>query len=136
MSSKTPVVIVSGNFTSGEGKFGNFTARTVDGDTLFIHKKLMEAAGWTAENAPKDADFPFYALAGKKEINTRDEDGNLTDIKAMRLQALSVYKDELDLANAVNAGFRLQLAVQKNREEIVSASGLTQQSVNRLLELA
>lgn len=136
MSSKTPVVIVSGNFTSGEGKFGNFTARTVDGDTLFIHKKLMESAGWNAENAPKDADFPFYALVGEKEINTRDEDGNLTDTKTTRLQALSVYKNEEALANAVNAGFRLQLAVQKNREEIVSASGLTQQSVNRLLELA
>lgn len=125
--------IISGAFTSGEGKKGNFTARDANGEQIFIHKKTMESLGWL-EN--KDITFPFYAITGEKEINTRDANGELTDTVVKRVQALSIFKTEDDMLNAYTSGERLAIKAKSLVQATAKASGLTQSAIDALLAVA
>ena len=69
-------LITSGKFANGEGQRGNFTGYNAKGNRIFIHKAQMENLGWT-----KDSDVkPFYALIEERDIQTRDVNGELTDV--------------------------------------------------------
>jgi hypothetical protein len=125
--------ILSGSFTSGEGKLGNFTAYNANGEKIFIHKRTMESLKWLT-NA--DVKFPFYAITDDKEINTRDKDGQLTEVKATRLQALSVFETEDAMTDAFTSSERLAIKAKAKVQSVAKASGLNDAAIDALLSVA
>lgn len=125
--------INSGKFTAAEGSKGNFTGYNAKGERIFVNKLQMAGIGCS-----KDADvkFPFYALIDIKQINTRDEDGVITDVKVDRLQALSVFKTAAELTQAVNADVMLEISAAAELKTAATAAGLNDTAVNSLLALA
>jgi hypothetical protein len=131
--SKQMSEIHSGNFSKGDKAQGNFTGYTSDGEKFFINKALLASTGWT-----KDADvkFPFYAITASKDIQTRDENGELTDTLVKRNQALSIFKTEDEMINAFNSSARMQIKAKVNLAQVATASGLSTSTINSLLENA
>jgi hypothetical protein len=125
--------ILSGKFSTGADSKGNFSGYNAGGERIFIHKSQMESVGF---NTADDVKFPFYALIANKPIQTRDANGEITDVVVDRLQALSVFKTANELTTAVNADFALNLDAAKARKEMATAAGLNEESVNTLLQLA
>lgn len=125
--------ILSGKFATGDKQQGNFTGYNAAGERIFIHKAQMESLGFIVD---KDITFPFYALIDIKPMQTRDEDGKLTNVLTDRLKALSVFKTAEALTAAVNADFALSLDAAKARKEMATAAGLNEASVNTLLQMA
>ncbi len=124
--------ILSGKFANGEGQKGNFTGYNAKGQRIFIHKAQMEALGWA-----KDADVqPFYALVDEKDIQTRDANGELTDVLVKRLQALSVFKTQEELVDALNADAKIEVAAALDLKATASSAGLTDTQLNSLLAVA
>lgn len=121
--------VISGNF-SGEGKKGNFTAYNVKGDKIFIHKSMMERLGFKAD---KDVKFPFFAVIGEREINPFDENGQPTNVLTKRLQALSVFKTDKELIDAVNSDAVLEIKAKAALKTEATAAGLTEASLNALM---
>lgn len=124
--------ILSGKFSSGADAKGNFSGYNAGGERIFIHKAQMEAAGFTEGNVK----FPFYALIANKPIQTRDANGDITEVVVDRLQALSVFTTDEALTAAVNADYALTLKAAAARKEMATAAGLNEASVNTLLSLA
>lgn len=125
--------ILSGKFATSEGSKGNFTGYNAGGERIFIHKAQMESVGF---NTAADLKFPFYALIANKPIQTRDANGEITEVVVDRLQALSVFTTDEALTNAVNADYSLTLKAAAARKEMATAAGLNEASVNTLLALA
>lgn len=125
--------ILSGSFTSGEGKKGNFTAYNSNGDKIFIHKRTMESLGF---NTNEDIKFPFYTIMDDKDIKTRDKDGNLSDNVATRLQALSIFKTEDEMLDAFTSSERLAIKAKARVQSVAKASGLTETAIDALLSVA
>ncbi len=127
-------ILTAGSFATGDGQKGNFHALTAAGDAYFIHKKTMAAAGFTKN---EDLKFPLYATVGTKQINPRDEQGNIiTDKFVERNQVFAVFKSQEEMVKAVNAEFALNVAITKDRSETAKAAGLPAETINSLLELA
>jgi hypothetical protein len=125
-------LITSGKFANGEGQRGNFTGYNAKGNRIFIHKAQMENLGWT-----KDSDVkPFYALIEERDIQTRDVNGELTDVVVQRLQATSVFKTQDELLKAENSDFELSIASANYKKSISSSAGLNESQVNALLASA
>lgn len=121
--------ILSGNFSSGAGKKGNFTGYNSSGQQIFIHKTLMEKIGITT-----DVQFtqPIFALIDVRVITPQDENGNeLAPVE--RLQAMSVYKTADDLISAKNSDLKLAIMERQDVEATVSSAQLTEASVNAIL---
>ena len=125
--------ITSGKFATGEGQKGNFTAYNSRREQIFIHKSVMAEQGWKED---KDVPKMFYALVDDKDIQTRDENGELTDKTVKRLTALSIFGTEADLINAVNSDARLEVAIKQDLKAIATSAGLTEASMKSLLEVA
>ena len=125
--------ILSGKFASGDKQQGNFTGYNAGGERIFIHKSQMGSVGF---NTSEDVKFPFYALIDSKPIQTRDANGEITEVVVDRLQALSVFTTADALTSAVNADYALTLSSAKARKEMATAAGLNETSVNALLALA
>jgi hypothetical protein len=124
--------ILSGKFANAEGQKGNFTGYNASGQRIFIHKAQMDALGFT-----KDADVkPFFALVDERDIQTRDANGELTDVLVKRLQALSVFKTQEDLVDAVNSDAKIEIAAALDLKATATSAGLTDQQVNSLLSAA
>jgi len=124
--------ITSGKFATGEGQKGNFTGYNSKGQRIFIHKAQMQSIGMNV-----DADFnPFYALIDEREIQTRDVNGELTDVLVKRLQALSVFKTMDELLKAENSDFELELASNSYRKSIATSAGLSTAEINALLNVS
>lgn len=124
--------ILSGKFANGEGQKGNFTGYNSAGERIFIHKSQMESIKMKV-----DSDFkPFFALTDEKDIQTRDAEGELTDITVKRLQALSVFLTLDELMSAENSDFELKIASKKYQSNLASTSGLSEAQVNALLEVS
>lgn len=120
--------ILSGNFSSGEGKKGNFSGYNTAGQRIFINKKQMESLGFKT-----DADVkPFFAVIDTKEIDTLDAEGAATGVMVKRLQALSVFKTEADLIAAVNADALLDINATAALKVAATAAGLTDAQVTAL----
>ena len=125
--------INSGKFTTAEGSKGNFTGYNAKGERIFINKRQMSSIGVTKDAEVK---FPFYALIDTKKITTRDENGEITNVKVDRLQALSVFKTVSELTQAVNADIMLEIAAASELKTVATAAGLNETAVNSLLALA
>lgn len=125
--------ILSGKFTTGEGQKGNYTAYNSKGERIFIHKNQMESLGWKAD---ADVALPFFALIDERDIQTRDENGQLTDVLVKRLQALSIFKTDSALIAACNADAKLEIAAADDLKTMASSAGLTESQVNSLLAVA
>jgi hypothetical protein len=125
--------ILSGKFASGDKQQGNFTGYNAAGERIFIHKSQMESVGF---NTTADVKFPFFALIANKPIQTRDANGDITEVVVDRLQALSLFKTADELTDAVNADYALSLNSAKARKEMATAAGLDESSVNTLLQMA
>jgi hypothetical protein len=125
--------ILSGKFSTGTDSKGNFSGYNAGGERIFIHKSQMESVGFVTAD---DVKFPFYALIANKPIQTRDANGDITDVVVDRLQALSLFKTSAELTAAVNADFALSLDAAKARKEMATAAGLNEESVNTLLQMA
>lgn len=124
--------ILSGKFANGEGQKGNFTGYNAAGQRIFIHKAQMESLGWS-----KDADVkPFFALVDEKDIQTRDANGELTDVLVKRLQALSVFKTQEELIDAVNSDAKIEIAAALDLKSTATSAGLTDAQMNSLLAVA
>lgn len=124
--------ILSGKFANGDGQKGNFTGYNSAGKRIFIHKAQMESIGMK-----DDKDFkPFFALVDEREIQTRDVNGDLTDVLVKRLQALSVFKTQEELIDAVNADAKIEIAAALDLKATASTAGLTDAQLNSLLAAA
>ena len=121
--------ILSGNFSAGEGKKGNFTGYNAKGEKIFVHKAQMETLGFKENKDVK----PFFAVIGEREINTLDTDGNPTNVMVKRLQALSVFTDSKSLISAVNSDAVLELQAKAALKTEATAAGLTEKSLEALL---
>ena|SRR6478609_7082799 len=121
--------ILSGNFSAGEGKKGNFTGYNVTGDKIFVHKRLMETLGFKVDKDVK----PFFAVIGEREINPFDENGEPTNVLTKRLQALSVFPDNKTLIAAMNSDIVLELQAKAALKTEAVAAGLTEKSLEALL---
>lgn len=116
----------SGNFSAN----GNLSGYNSLGERFFVHKRIMDSLGIDASNLT----FPLFALVDEKEINPKDEDGNiLSDVTVKRAQALSVFKTMQELIDAKNADFKLDVAIQQDRAVYAKDLGLTDSAVNALL---
>jgi hypothetical protein len=124
--------ILSGNF-AGEGSKGNFSGYNAKGDRIFIHKRQMEALGFTSN---ENLVFPFFAIVGQKEINLVDADGNITEDKTLRTQALSVFKTKEDMISAYNSDMEFEIEAKVSLGKTAKASGLSDEAVKALLEVA
>lgn len=123
------VQIFSGNFSKGENAKGNFTGYDSEGTRIFIFKAQMETLG-----IKEDKDFkPFYALVAERDIQTRDENGELTDTVTKRLQATAVFKTEAELYQAKNSSKRLELGAMLDLQQTASTAGLSEKHVEMLL---
>jgi len=122
--------ILSGNFSAGEGKKGNFTGYNAKGEKIFVHKAQMETLGFKVDKDVK----PFFAVIGEREIATRDEDGNLTDKMTKRLQALSVFGTSEALISAVNSDAVLELKAKAALKTEATTAGLSEKALSALLE--
>lgn len=124
--------ILNGKFANGTNQKGNFTGYTARGERIFIHKNQMETIGMK-----KDADFkPFFALTDVKEIQTRDVNGDLTEITVDRLQALSVFKTIEELLSAENSDYEMIVASTNYRKSIATSAGLTDSDVKAILAVS
>jgi hypothetical protein len=123
------IQILGGNFSKGDKAKGNFTGKDSEGQKVFIFKAQMESLG-----IKTDADFtPFYALVIENEIQTRDADGNISEVTAKRTEATSVFKTEEELFNAKNSSARLKIGATLNLQKTASAAGLNEVDMQTLL---
>lgn len=121
--------ILSGKFANGDGQKGNFTGYNAGGQRIFIHKNQMDTIAMKT-----DKDFaPFFALIDNREIQTRDADGELTNVVVSRLQALSVFKTQEDLFDANNADAKLEIGSALDLQSYATSAGLSQASVDSIL---
>jgi len=124
--------IVTGKFANGDNQKGNFTGYNASGKRIFIHKAQMESLGYKT-----DADVkPFFALVDEREIQTRDANGELTDVLVKRLQAMSCFKTEAELVDAVNADAKIDIAIALDLKATAGSAGLTESQLNSLLASA
>jgi len=124
--------IIAGNF-AGEGSKGNFSGYNAKGQRIFIHKRMMEAHGWSKDG---DVKFPFFAIVGEREIQLMDADGNLTEEKVFRTQALSVFPTKEAMIEAYNSDAQFELEAKVALGVTAKAAGLTDEAVKQLLAVA
>ena len=124
MKTKT---ITSGNFSAN----GNFSGYDASGERWFVHGRAMESLGMKED---KDLAFPLYAIVTEREIQSRDENGDLSDTMVIRKQATAIFKTVGELVSAKNADIALEIAIKADLEATVSKSGLSESSVKALLE--
>lgn len=124
MKTKT---ITSGNFSAN----GNFSGYDASGERWFVHGRAMESLGMKED---KDLVFPLYAIVTEREIQSRDENGDLSDTMVIRKQATAIFKTVGELVSAKNADIALEIAIKADLEATVSKSGLSESSVKALLE--
>jgi len=122
--------ILSGNFSAGEGKKGNYTGYNAKGEKIFVHKAQMETLGFKTDKDVK----PFFAVIGEREIQTLDESGEPTGKTTKRLQALSVFKDSKSLIEAVNSDAVLEMQAKAALKAEATAQGLSEKALSALLE--
>ena len=125
--------IIRGRFANGEGQKGNYTAYNTKNEQIFIHKNVMEGLGWATD---KDVPKQFYALIDERDIQTRDENGDLTDVLVKRLSATAIFEEEEELINAFNSDARLAIKIKQDLKAIATSAGLTESAMSSFLEVA
>ena len=125
------------NYVINNGKFtaaGNFSGYTALGERVHIFKSQMEVIGASTDADLKD-NFPIFAIAVEKPIETVDANGELlkTDY---RLTALSVFKSREELKKAHADSAFLDIEIKQAIAEQASKSGLSQSAIDSLLSVA
>lgn len=122
-------VINNGAFT-GQGNFSGYTAM---GERVHIYARQMASLGWEAN---EDVKFPFYCIGAEKEIEPLGVDGKPTGEKAIRLTALSVFKNKADITLARSESIMLDVEINKSIAEQAEKVGISQEVLDTLLAAA
>lgn len=122
-------VINNGAFT-GQGNFSGYTAM---GERVHIYARQMASLGWEAN---EDVKFPFYCIGAEKEIEPLGTDGKPTGEKAIRLTALSVFKNKADITLARSESIMLDVEINKSIAEQAEKVGISQEVLDTLLAAA
>ena len=125
--------ILSGNFSKGEKSLGNFSGYNASGKRVFIFKEQMEGLGF---KETKDLKYPFFALMDEREIETRDESGELTGTMVKRTQATAIFKTMEELITAKNSDAIIEIKCASELATVASTAGLTTDQVNAILEVS
>ena len=125
--------ILSGNFSTGDNAQGNFSAYNSKGQRIFIFKTQMEGLGFTDDKTVK---YPFFALMDERDIQTRDDSGEITDTMVKRLQATAVFKTMDELIAAKNSDAIIEIKSASSLSAIATTAGLSKEQVNALLEVS
>ncbi len=139
MSATTKQIITSGSW-SKSGK-GNFTAYTANGTQFFVPGRLMDALGIAVGTQPT---FPLYAFSATKQIGvfvpgTTDlamEADGVTPQQVDRTEITALFKDIASFADVANADFGLDLTLREHKRALATTAGLTEDAVNKLLEVS
>lgn len=124
-------VINNGSFTAN----GNFSGYTALGDRVHLHKRQMEALGWTKS---EDVKFPFYVIATIKKIGKLDPKGQpVVDEKGVpvtsdRLTALSAFKTRDAIKQAHADANLLDIEIAQEIKSQATSAGLTEESLKML----
>jgi hypothetical protein len=125
--------ILSGNFSTGENAQGNFSGYNQAGQRIFIFKQQMENVKMSET---KDLKFPFFVLMNEREIETRDDAGELTGILAKRVQATAVFKTMDELITAKNSDAIIEIKSASALVTEATSAGMTKEQVNALLTVS
>jgi len=124
-------VINNGAFTSN----GNFSGYTALGVRVHLHKRQMEALGWSS-NA--DVQFPFFCIAETKLIGSLDASGNAVvdangvEIKSERLTALSAFKTKNEITQAHADSALLDIEIAQTIKTQATSAGLSESTIATL----
>lgn len=125
--------ILSGNFSTGDGALGNFSGYNASGKRIFIFKAQMEALGF---KETKDLKLPFFALMDVREIETRDDSGELTGTMVKRTQATAIFKTMEELISAKNSDAIIEIKSASALATEATTAGLSKEQVNAILEVS
>lgn len=125
--------ILSGNFSTGEGALGNFSGYNSSGQRIFIFKQQMEGVGF---KETKDLKYPFFALMAEREIETRDDSGELTGTMVKRVQATAVFKTMDELITAKNSDAIIEIKSASALATEATTAGFDKEQVKALLEVS
>lgn len=125
--------ILSGNFSTGDGALGNFSGYNSSGKRIFIFKQQMEGAGFKED---KDVKYPFFALMAEREIETRDDSGELTGVMVKRTQATAVFTTMDKLIEAKNSDAIIEIKSAAALATEATTAGLDKEQVKALLEVS
>lgn len=125
--------ILSGKFADKDGQLGNFSGYNAQGQRIFIFKEQMAEAGFVDKKSLK---FPIHALMTQREIQTRNEDGELSGVTVIRTQATAVFKSREELVDAMTSDKLTAIYAQKLLVAEANSAGLTKEQVNALLNIS
>lgn len=125
--------ILSGNFSTGDNAQGNFSGYNSKGERIFIFKQQMAGVGFNKE---ADVKYPFFVLTNEREIETRDESGELTGTMVKRVQATAVFTDRAKLIEAKNSDALLEIESSTALVTAATTAGLSKEQVTALLEVS
>ena len=124
-------VINNGSFTAN----GNFSGYTALGERVHIHKRQVEAMGWTKQ---EDVKFPFFVIGTVKQIGQLDANGKPlmnadgTPATADRLTALSAFKTREEIKQAHADAALLDIEIAQEIRTQASTAGLSEQAISAL----
>lgn len=125
--------ILSGNFSTGDGAVGNFSGYNSSGKRIFIFKAQMEGLGMETTAKLK---FPFFALMDTREIETRDDSGELSGVMVERVQATALFKTMDELITAKNSDAIIEIKSASALATEATSSGLNAEQINAILEVS
>jgi len=120
------IVLESGNFTAN----GNYSAYDESGTRYHIHKRMCDALNWKED---KDVVFPLYSIASVKEIGTRDDAGELTDVKVNRLAVTKIYATRQEYIDSQIDKQTTKIEIAQGVSEKATSAGLNEDAVKALL---
>ncbi len=122
------LVIVKGNFSTGDNAKGNFLGRAERGEKVFIFKKDLEELGITAKKPFDFTKGKLYVIADDATYE-REEDGS----SFTRLEALRVFTNKKDITDAHVSANSLNVEIQSEIKSAATAAGLSQNELALIL---
>ena len=114
---------------------GNFSGYTALGERVHLHKRQMDALGWSKN---EDIKFPFYVIGEMKTLNKVDGDRKPiigADGKpemSERLTALSAFKTREEIKQAHADSKLLDIEIATAIKSQATSAGLTEADVKAL----
>ena len=130
------VQILSGNFATGEGRQGNFSAYDDDRERYFVPKNLMLAHGWKED---KDVKFPFWAKVKVAKIGQLDENGEPLVVDGVpvlvdRPEVRSIFKTDQELIDSEISKATIDIKIQAGIQSAATTAGLSKESIAHLVD--
>lgn len=120
------LVINNGTFSAA----GNFSGYNTLGTRVHIYKRQMDAMGWSSV---EDVEFPFYAIADIKTVQSTDDAGTPVGEASERLTALSVFKSKTEMTQAHVDNATLDIEIKKSIADEAAKVGLDTVSIEALM---